>query len=54
MSIKARIILLSLFGNVVIGAIFFVLYEYQDKQKEASSIESSATVYLSSFGLFAW
>ena len=45
MSIKARIILLSLFGNVVIGAIFFVLYEYQDKQKEASSIESSATVY---------
>ena len=45
MSIKARIILLSLFGNVVIGAIFFVLYEYQDKQKEATSIESSATVY---------
>ncbi len=34
MSIKARIILLSLFGNVVIGAIFFVLYEYQDKQKK--------------------
>lgn len=45
MSIKARIILLSLFGNIVIGAIFFVLYEYQDKQKEASTIESSATIY---------
>ena len=45
MSIKARIILLSLFGNIVIGAIFFALYEYQDEQKEASSIESSATVY---------
>ena len=45
MSIKARIILLSLFGNIVIGAIFFVLYDYQDKQKEASTIESSATIY---------
>lgn len=45
MSIKARIILLSLFGNIVIGAIFFALYEYQDEQKEASSIESSATIY---------
>lgn len=45
MSIKARIILLSLFGNIVIGAIFFALYDYQDNQKEASSIESSATIY---------
>jgi class 3 adenylate cyclase len=45
MSIKARIILLSLFGNIVVGAIFFVLYDYQDKQKEATTIESSATIY---------
>ena len=64
MSIKARIIALSLLGNLSIGAIFFALYDYQDKQKEASSIESSATIYaqawrtvlndtfISSLGLF--
>ncbi|MDG2460766.1 MAG: adenylate/guanylate cyclase domain-containing protein [Luminiphilus sp.] len=45
MSIKARIILLSLFGNIAIGAIFFALSDYQDSQKETSSIESSATIY---------
>ena len=45
MSIKIRIIVLSLLGNLAIGAIFFALYEYQDKQKEASSTESSATIY---------
>ena len=43
MSIKVRIIVLSLIGNLAIGAIFFALYGYQDKQKEAS--ESSATIY---------
>ena len=45
MSIKIRIIVLSLLGNLAIGGIFFVLYDYQDKQKEAASIESSATIY---------
>ena len=45
MSIKIRIIVLSLIGNLAIGAIFFALYGYQDKQKEASSTESSATIY---------
>ena len=45
MSIKVRIIVLSLLGNLAIGSIFFALYGFQDKQKEASSAESSATIY---------
>lgn len=45
MSIKLRIIILSLVGNFAIAAIFLVLAEYQSSQKDQAAIESSSNVY---------
>ena len=45
MSIKARIIALSLIGNLGIASVFFVLSGYQNRRQEQSSVESSATLY---------
>ena len=45
MSIKLRIILLSLIGNIAIAAVFLTLAQYQTSQKDQTAIESSATVY---------
>ena len=45
MSVKFRIIALSLVGNAAIALIFFALSEYQGEQRESASIESSASVY---------
>lgn len=45
MSIKLRIIILSLIGNIAIAAVFLTLAQYQANQKDQSAIESSATVY---------
>ena len=45
MSIKLRIILLSLIGNIAIAAVFLTLAQYQTSQKDQAAIESSATVY---------
>ena len=45
MSIKARIIALSLIGNLCIAGIFFALSDYQNRQQEQSSVESSAILY---------
>ena len=45
MSIKLRIIILSLVGNFAIAAIFLVLAQYQSSQKDQAAIESSSNVY---------
>ena len=45
MSIKLRIIILSLVGNFAIAAIFLGLAQYQSSQKDQAAIESSSNVY---------
>ena len=45
MSIKSRIILLSLLGNFAIAVIFLALAQYQTAQKDQAAIESSSNVY---------
>ena len=45
MSIKLRIIILSLVGNFAIAAIFLALAQYQTAQKDQAAIESSSNVY---------
>ena len=45
MSIKLRIIILSLVGNFAIATIFLVLAQYQSSQKDQAAIESSSNVY---------
>ena len=45
MSIKSRIIFLSLLGNFAIAAIFLALAQYQTAQKDQAAIESSSNVY---------